>query len=95
MTEAFYEDLKSKKDKRLKLLFSLFKDLVESDGIDKFINHFYLWDALAAMICLEPEIAVCEKIAIQLNLENAQTKSVVNKTFGANLVSVATEVKSP
>lgn len=95
MTEDFYRALSSKKSEKLQLIFTLFKDLVDYAGMDRFLSNFYLWDALAAMICLDPDLAVFQTLAIRLNVETAQTEMVSEKTPGANFINVATDLKCP
>jgi hypothetical protein len=51
-----------------------------------------LWDPLAAMICVDPEIALTESMSISLNLKTAQIKCVDKNSFHSSIINIATKI---
>jgi inosine-uridine nucleoside N-ribohydrolase len=91
MTEEFYKSLSQQSQPALKLIYQLLKVIVDNYGMEIFINEFYLWDTLSAMICLDPKIAVTEVMSILVNLETAQTKHVEDDPKRSS-IHVATKI---
>lgn len=81
MTREFYDTLSLASQPGLQLTYELLKDIVDQFGLDLFLKHFYLWDPLAAMICLHPTLAITEKMALMVDLKTAQIKPTVDGSF--------------
>ncbi|RDI48689.1 nucleoside hydrolase [Aquicella lusitana] len=92
MTKAFYDSLSHQLHAGLKLIYQLLKVIVDNYGMELFLKEFYLWDPLAAMICVDPQLAITKTMAIAMDLKNAQTKPVAENSHGASLIQVAVEI---
>lgn len=105
MTMEFYNFFQQHESHpELKLLYELQRLIVDGfpDGIGKykngtelFLKEFYLWDPLAAMICLHPEIAIGEDMFIKVELETAKTQLVAEGTQGAARINVIKQFHNP
>lgn len=95
MTKEFYECLSVQSQSGLKLIYQLLKTLIDDLGMETFLKEFYLWDPLAAMICIHPHLAITESKAIFMNLENAQTKSVEDSFQSSGTINVALNILHP
>ena len=92
MTEKFYNSLSTQIHPALQLIYQMLKVIVDNIGMEGFINHFYLWDPLAAMICVDPMLAVTESMPLIIDPQTAQTKRVEN---GSSMIDVATKIPQP
>lgn len=92
MTKEFYDSLSHQLQPGLKLIYQLLTVIVDNFGMEVFLNHFYLWDPLAAMICFDPEIALTESMPILIELKNARTKCVDKGHIGSSIINVATKI---
>jgi inosine-uridine nucleoside N-ribohydrolase len=95
MTKEFYDNLANQDHPGLKLTYQLLKAILDQFGMDIFINHFYLWDPLAAMITHDPKIALTEKIPLLVDLNTAQVKCVDLGSYGSALIDVAVKIINP
>jgi inosine-uridine nucleoside N-ribohydrolase len=95
MSLEFYNSLGRQLQPGLKLIFQLLKIIVDKLGMDLFLDDYYLWDPLAAMICCNPQIALMEEMPILQNLETAQTECVKKNTDGSSIITVATQIIEP
>lgn len=90
MTKEFYDLLSHKQQPALKLIYQMLKKLVDDLSMDTFLNQFCLWDPLAAMICINPHIAITERMSLVVDPETAQTKQINEKN--ASNIFVATNI---
>lgn len=95
MTKEFFESVSHHKQADLKLIHDLLKMIIDELGMNVFLNDFYLWDSLAAMVCADDSIAQFTEIPIVLDVETAHTKPVTKDTPGMSLISVATKINNP
>lgn len=89
MTKKFYESLSKAQNPELKVIYLLLKDIVDTFGLEAFLTRFYLWDALAAIICIDEKRADTETIPIQVVLTTAQTKRVNKDNQPVSIIKVA------
>jgi inosine-uridine nucleoside N-ribohydrolase len=92
ITKDFYKKVSQDDLPNIKLIYRLFKDIVDLIGEDLFFKKFYLWDPLAAIICLDPDVAITKKMAIQMNLETAQIKQVDPSIDSSSIINIATNI---
>lgn len=75
-TEAFYAKLQNSPSPRAKLLYRMLKDIVdffESQGKrEEFFEIYYLWDPLAAMLCITPELAQYHKVKVTVDEKSGE-----------------------
>jgi inosine-uridine nucleoside N-ribohydrolase len=91
MTREFYNNLSQQTEPKLHLIYLLLKVLVDKYG-DPFFGEYFLWDGLAAMICVKPEIAQSYNMSIAVDLTTAQTQD--DSQIPPN-VSVAMTILNP
>ena len=91
MTKEFYDLLSKQERPDLKLIYQLLKVIVDKFGMDQFLNEFYLWDPLAAMIAIDPKFANVESLQLTVTQDTAQTKEVDHSESG-NKIDVAMQV---
>ncbi|MBS0289275.1 MAG: nucleoside hydrolase [Proteobacteria bacterium] len=94
MTEAFYLSLGLSQNPDHHLIYLLLKDIWDGFGREIFVNHFYLWDPLAAMICTQPAIAEYESMPLVVDLESGQTRVDVSNESSCH-IQVATKILEP
>lgn len=92
MTEDFYNSLNGSNHPAIQLIYNLLKVIVDTFGMKVFLEYFYLWDPLAVMIGVNAELAITEKMFIEMDVENAQTKKVVANVNGASQIDVAVRI---
>jgi len=92
MTKEFYDNLSQQSQPDLKLIYLLLKDIVDDLGLDTFLNNFYLWDPLAAIIVNDSSRALTEPLPITININTAQTKHVNHTNHNLAIINVATKV---
>lgn len=93
ITQAFYDALSLATQPGLNLAYLLLKDIVDEFGMDLFLKNFYLWDPLAAMICLNPALAITEHMTVTVDQETAGIKPVpANET---NVASIQVAMQLP
>jgi inosine-uridine nucleoside N-ribohydrolase len=92
MTSEFYHSLSQSLQPGLKLIYELLKVIVAHFDMDLFLKEFYLWDPLAAMICIDPKLAISESMSVLMDLKTAQTKCVDKGTVGSALINVVTKI---
>ncbi len=90
-TKAFYDLLGMQQQPVLKVIYQLLKLFVDQNG-DKSFEIYYLWDALAAMIAMDKNLAKLEYLPIRMDLQSGQT--CLDPTGKAN-IWVATYVNEP
>ncbi len=91
MTKAFYDLLSQQERPDLKLIYQMLKVVVDQFGLDFFLKEFYLWDSLAAMIAIDPQLANVESMYITVIQDTAQTKQVDEIKNGYK-IDVATHI---
>ena len=92
MTKAFYDTLSQQSQPDLKLIYLIVKDIANDVGEDTFLNHFYLWDPLAAIILNDPTQAVTKSLSISIDINTAQTKYVNNTHLPLERINVVTHI---
>lgn len=90
-TKAFYELLSLQQQPALKVIYQLLKLFVDQYG-DKTFEIYYLWDALAAMIAMDKNLAKLEHLSIRMDLQSGQT---CLDPAGTTNIWVATGVNEP
>jgi len=92
MTKAYYDELANATDKISKLIHHLLKKIVDTFNMELFLEHFYLWDPLAAMICADKKHAEFKEMILKINLDSAKTELTDRNDSGAAVVSVAVSI---
>jgi len=78
MTRAFYEGLRNTVDPALKLTFDMLTLLKNAVNNDERFFKLQFWDSLTSMICLDPELATFENLALRVDAETGQTIEVAD-----------------
>lgn len=96
VTKEFYETLAEQSSLALNLVYRFLKDVVDNPrcGMEFLVTKYYLWDPLAAMICVDPKIASLKSLPISIDLDTAQTKLETDSKNGT-MIDVAVRVASP
>lgn len=94
LTEKFYRQLSKLDEPDLKLVYKLHKGLVDRFGMDKYKKDIYMWDALAAMVMLEPDIATTQTMSLAVNVKNGAVRPAAADRNAAK-IDVVTTIFSP
>ncbi|BCA94074.1 hypothetical protein TUM19329_04350 [Legionella antarctica] len=92
MTKEFFDSLIHKQQPALKLIYQMLKKLIDDLSMETFLQQFCLWDPLAAMICIDPQIAITERMLLAVDLETAQTKHVSGNEKNSSTIDVAIKI---
>lgn len=95
MTEEFYNSLSNSYQPEIQLIYHLLKVIVDQFGMDIFLSHFYLWDPLAVMIGVHPDLAVKKNMSLLMDMQTAATRHVADGTEGAAQINVAVNIHRP
>jgi inosine-uridine nucleoside N-ribohydrolase len=91
ITKSFYEGLRHEDQPDLKLAYQMLKVIADQVGEKRFTEVMYLWDGLAAMVMVDPSVAVTEKMPLVVNPVNGQIK-VAGKGEHGTQVNVVTRI---
>lgn len=94
MTKSFYDAIANEDQPDLRLAHVLLKNLVSRFGMETFKNDIYMWDGLAAMVMLDPEIADTIPMTLNVDKTNGQVM-VADNTHHAALIDVVTKIHNP
>lgn len=95
LTREFVEGLAAKKTPALKIIYRLLKDQVDAIGEKEFYSQFYLWDPLAAMLCVDAELGSVERMFIAFDPAKAETKPVEKAEESTGIINVITHIVQP
>ncbi len=95
MSMEFYNSLRLSPNEDHQLVYLLLKGILDGFGEDMFVNHFYLWDPLAAMISVQPEMATYYQAAITVHPETGKTNIAENAPVASRNVQVAEKILEP
>jgi len=76
LTREFYNTLKRQNSPAIKFIYQTCKDIADKFSLEFFLKHFYLWDPLAAMIAISPDMAMQKQVRVEIYLASAQTKLI-------------------
>jgi inosine-uridine nucleoside N-ribohydrolase len=94
VTRAFYDSLRSSRSPAAQFVFKCCQDIVNKFNMELFLEHFYLWDQLAAMLCVSPELGVIKKMRVSFDPRTGNLKpSMQEGSPEINVVSVIKEQK--
>ena len=94
MNKNFLHHLSRMDEPELKLVYKLHKGMVDHFGMQVYENEIYMWDALAAMVMLDPDIAKIKPLALSVSPYNGSVRrSVVGEQ--AALIDVVTTIYRP
>lgn len=95
MTKKFYEVLGRERQPDLHLAYQLLKKQVNRYGMQAFENHIYMWDALAAMVMLDPEMAATKSMPLIVDPTNGHVKIAQEGERHSANVAVVTTILRP
>lgn len=95
LTREFYNAIANQSEAPVKFIYQTCKDLVDTFTLEFFLEHFYLWDPLAAMVCVSPEMVIQKQARVEICLDSAHTKLIEDTDNSSNTsVNWVTEVKN-
>jgi pyrimidine-specific ribonucleoside hydrolase len=94
VSEEFYRDLGKQEEPDLQLVYKLHQGLVKRFGMQTYKKDIYMWDALAAMVMLEPEVAVVSPVALTVNRDNGSLRAAASADQAA-IINVVTSIPQP
>lgn len=93
MTREFYASLAKQTEPDLKFIYRLNEDVVKRFGMDAYLSHYYLWDALAAMLLVDPDIAEVTRAPLLVDRTNGRLQLVDDKK--GKIIDVVTRIQNP
>jgi inosine-uridine nucleoside N-ribohydrolase len=95
MTRKFYDVLAKENQPDLHLVSTLLKNLLNRYGDEAFERNIYLWDALAAMVLLDPAMVKTKSMPLIVDPTNGHVKIAQNGDKHTANIDVVTKILRP
>lgn len=93
VTRVFYDSLRLSSSPAAQFVFKCCQDIVNKFNMELFLEHFYFWDQLAAMLCVSPELSVTKKMRVSFDLHTGILKPSMDE--GSPEINVVSMIKEP
>ncbi len=95
LTQEYYDALGTSDDPVFQVIFKSLEAVVKAYNMDLFLKHFKLWDALAAMISVNPGLCKTEAMKIEVDPKSGKTTEIKDCEASKRNVHVAMKVLEP
>lgn len=95
MTKKFYDAISREEQPDLQFAHVLLKGWIDRFGVNRFVTDIYMWDALAAMVLLDPAMAETQSMPLVVDITNGRVQVAATYQRDAAKIDVVTKISQP